>query len=129
MKIAFVGKGGSGKTTLSSLFIRHLAANEAPVVAVDADINQHLGAALGLAEDEAAALPALGAHLPEIKEYLRGANPRIASAEMMIKTTPPGTGSHLVRLTGEDNPVHAACARQVALDDGSVRLMVTGPFE
>ncbi|MGW0901344.1 nucleotide-binding protein, partial [Streptomyces goshikiensis] len=43
MKIAFVGKGGSGKTTLSSLFIRHLAANEAAVVAVDADINQHLG--------------------------------------------------------------------------------------
>jgi CO dehydrogenase maturation factor len=33
MKIAFVGKGGSGKTTLSSLFIRHLAANEAHVIA------------------------------------------------------------------------------------------------
>ena len=30
MKIAFVGKGGSGKTTLSSLFIRHLAATGAP---------------------------------------------------------------------------------------------------
>lgn len=64
MKIAFVGKGGSGKTTLSSLFIRHLAANEAHVIAVDADINQHLGAALGLDEAEAAALPAMGAHLP-----------------------------------------------------------------
>ena len=50
MKIAFVGKGGSGKTTLSSLFIRHLATTGAPVVAVDADINQHLGAALGLDE-------------------------------------------------------------------------------
>ncbi len=48
MKIAFVGKGGSGKTTLSSLFIRHLAATGRPVVAVDADINQHLGPALGL---------------------------------------------------------------------------------
>ncbi|KOU39369.1 ATP-binding protein [Streptomyces sp. WM6378] len=127
MKIAFVGKGGSGKTTLSSLFIRHLTANEAAVVAVDADINQHLGAALGLDEEEAAALPAMGAHLPLIKEYLRGTNPRIASTETMIKTTPPGHGSRLLRVR-EANPVYEACARRVVLDDGDIRLMATGPF-
>ena len=47
MKIAFAGKGGSGKTTLSSLFVRYLAARGLPVVAIDADINQHLAEALG----------------------------------------------------------------------------------
>src|SRR5437660_12889026 len=104
MKIAFVGKGGSGKTTLSSLFVRHLVAGGAPVVAVDADINQHLGLALGLDDAQAAALPAMGDRLPLIKDYLRGSNPRIASAETMIKTTPPGEGSRLLRVR-EDNPV------------------------
>jgi len=127
MKIAFVGKGGSGKTTLSSLFIRHLAASRVPVIAVDADINQHLGAALGLDEAEASALPAMGAQLPLIRDYLRGSNPRIPSAESMIKTTPPGEGSRLLRV-GEDNPVYDACVRTVELDAGAVRLMATGPF-
>lgn len=127
MKIAFVGKGGSGKTTLSSLFIRHLAASGAPVVAIDADINQHLGAALGLDESEAAELPAMGDRLSLIKNHLRGSNPRIASAETMIKTTPPGEGSRLLRIC-EPNAIYDACARPVELDGGAIRLMVTGPF-
>ncbi|MEV7776866.1 ATP-binding protein [Kitasatospora sp. NPDC088351] len=127
MKIAFVGKGGSGKTTLSSLFIRHLAATGRPVLAVDADINQHLGPALGLTDAQAAELPSLGARLPEIKEYLRGSNPLIGSAAEMIKTTPPGRGSRLLRIV-EENPVYTACARPVMLDEGSVRLLATGAF-
>lgn len=84
MKIAFVGKGGSGKTTLAALFARHLTESAAPLLCVDADINQHLAAALGATEDEAVMLPALGDHLSEIKEYLRGSNPRISSAEAMV---------------------------------------------
>ena len=47
LKVAFVGKGGAGKTTLSSLFSRYLASKQLPVLAVDADINQHMALTLG----------------------------------------------------------------------------------
>lgn len=123
MKVAFVGKGGSGKTTLTALFARFLAERGLPVLAIDADINQQLGAALGLDEDEAARLPAMGEHLDLIKDHLRGTNVRIASAASMLKTTPPGRGSRLVRVV-EDNPIAQRLERRV----GGVRLMVTGPF-
>ena len=128
MRIALVGKGGSGKTTVSALLIRHLAAGGRPVLAVDADINQHLGVALGLSEEQAAALSPMAAHLPAIKDYLRGENPLISGAEAMVKTTPPGRGSRLLRLE-EENAVHSLCATRLPGDMENVRLMVTGGFE
>jgi CO dehydrogenase maturation factor len=123
VKIAFVGKGGSGKTTLSSLFIRHLVDKGLPALAIDADINQHLATALGASDEESVTLPTLSAHLPLIKDYLRGDNPRISSPDAMMKTTPPGSGSRLLGVV-EDNPIYAACVREI---DGA-RLAVTGPF-
>ncbi|MFJ5686843.1 ATP-binding protein [Streptomyces sp. NPDC093099] len=124
MRVAFVGKGGSGKTTLSALFARQLAAEGAPVVAIDADINQHLAEALSPGEGGSHTAPPLSSRTGEIKDWLRGDNPRIASREEMIKTTPPGRGSRLLRLLGED-PVHGHHARPV----GGVPLMVTGVFD
>jgi CO dehydrogenase maturation factor len=123
MKIAFVGKGGAGKTTLAALFARHLAAQGRTVLALDADINQNLAAALGEDADEAALQPTLGEHLDEIKGYLRGDNPRISSVAAMVKTTPPGRGSRLLRAR-EDNPIWRRCVRTV----GGVRLAATGGF-
>lgn len=90
MRIAFVGKGGSGKTTLASLFTGYLAGASRHVLAIDADINQHLAVALGASEQAARALPTLGEQMALIKDYLRGDNPRICTAASMIKTTPRG---------------------------------------
>ncbi len=123
MRIAFVGKGGSGKTTLSSLFARHLAAEGLPVLAVDADINQHLAASLGMDPIEAGRIPAMGLEIGRLKTWLRGTNARITSNELMLKTTPPGTGSRFVRF-GEPNPINGYFERSA----GTVPMMAVGPF-
>ena len=48
MKIAVSGKGGVGKTTISSLICRALEAGGRDVIAVDADSNPNLAFALGV---------------------------------------------------------------------------------
>ncbi len=53
LKIAIGGKGGVGKTTLTSLLARCLAADENnKVIAIDADPVTNLAAGLGIPEDE-----------------------------------------------------------------------------
>ncbi|HUK92709.1 MAG TPA: AAA family ATPase [Methanomicrobiales archaeon] len=48
-RVALSGKGGTGKTTISSLLIQALVGmDESPVLAVDADPNANLNEALGL---------------------------------------------------------------------------------
>ena len=58
MKIAVVGKGGAGKTTVSGAVARALARRGYPVLAVDADINPMLGISLGLGPEATEAVVA-----------------------------------------------------------------------
>lgn len=48
MRVALAGKGGTGKTTIAATLARAAARQGVPVVAVDADSNPNLAAALGL---------------------------------------------------------------------------------
>lgn len=50
MKIAVVGKGGSGKTTTSAVIARTLARSGSDTLALDCDTNPNLGISLGLGE-------------------------------------------------------------------------------
>lgn len=102
MRIAFVGKGGSGKTTTASLFAAHMQARGRRVLALDADINQHLAVSLGYMD----ALPSMGLEANRIKEYLRGTNDRF-TLKNMKKTTPPGQGSQFVTLDLENWFIHS----------------------
>ncbi len=124
MKVAFVGKGGSGKTTLAALLSRHAAREGRQVLAIDADINQHLGTAIGMKPEAAASLPSMGLEIVRIKDHLRGDNRRIASTSAMIKTTPPGRGSRLLT-PGVPNPIFDHFIRR----QGAIELMAVGPID
>jgi CO dehydrogenase maturation factor len=51
MKVAVVGKGGSGKTTTSAVLARTFARAGRTTLALDCDSNPNLGISLGLGED------------------------------------------------------------------------------
>ncbi len=87
MKIGVVGKGGVGKTTVSSLLARTLAADGNRVVAIDTDSNPNLGLSLGLSADETEAIPTVP------RSIVVGARGDITIEELMADyavTTPAG---------------------------------------
>lgn len=100
MKIACVGKGGSGKSTLSALLIRHLQSAGRDVLAIDADINMNLAGLLGVdfPHDRDLSRPENAAAL---RRHLRGTNTLIRDEHSFAPTTPPGPGSNLVAGTAD----------------------------
>ncbi|MCS7128474.1 MAG: AAA family ATPase [Sulfolobales archaeon] len=59
MKIAIVGKGGVGKTTIAACLARLLSRDGYSVIAVDADPSLNLAQALGIPRDVANSVPVL----------------------------------------------------------------------
>lgn len=65
MKVAIVGKGGSGKTTTAAVLARTLARRGLSVTALDCDTNPNLGISLGLGEQVTERLVAMRQALGE----------------------------------------------------------------
>lgn len=74
MKIAITGKGGVGKTTLCALLARELAHQGKKVLAIDADPNANLAAALGYDEEMSGRIEPL-IEKKELVEERTGAKP------------------------------------------------------
>ena len=65
MKVAVIGKGGSGKTTTAAIVARTLARRGLSVVALDCDTNPNLGLSLGLGDAATERLAAMRQALDE----------------------------------------------------------------
>ncbi|MHB8596293.1 MAG: ATP-binding protein [Ktedonobacteraceae bacterium] len=85
MKIAIVGKGGSGKTTLAATLSRLLARHGFSVLAIDGDPNPNLGMALGVASPELAAQHSLPRSILEERADTEGEMQIVGLAEPVQK--------------------------------------------
>jgi CO dehydrogenase maturation factor len=108
MKLAIVGKGGVGKTTLAAALARRLAKLGRPVVAVDADPDGNLASALGVADDR---VPKPIAQMRELILERTGA--RDEGAGLLFKLNPKV----------DDLP------ERFSVDAAGVRLLVLGTVE
>ena len=130
MRIAFVGKGGSGKTTLASLFARYHSPRIKTFL-FDADINQHLPHVLGIPKNNIKKIISLSQKEKDIKKFIQGKNSRIKKHADIIKTTPPGKGSGIIYPSEKDNllsqlsypheSLHLLCAGEPTPEDTGIR--------
>ncbi|ABR47824.1 putative ATP-binding protein [Alkaliphilus metalliredigens QYMF] len=99
MRVGFFGKGGSGKTTATAGFISYLKDMGDHVLAVDADMNVHLGKTLQMEHKS------IGDAFDEFEEYLEGhrRHPVVENKKpVIIGTTPPALNSRFIRPKSED---------------------------
>jgi len=120
MRIAFLGKGGSGKTSIAAGYIQYLSAyHRLPVLAIDADHNTHLHHALQLNRP----LASLSSIWLELTKYVRGARTDLFQ-DIIIGTTPPCSNSNFFRLS---NPVRLL--ENISIKRGNLQFIEVGSFD
>lgn len=124
MRIAFLGKGGAGKTTTAAGFIRYVSTLYPYVLAVDADVNAHLKGALHVDGLEDAVYE-LGEVRGELIEYLQGRRTDLQGRDM-VGTTPPSVHSNFISACKND-PVINKYAR--TSPDGKISLLTVGTYK
>lgn len=100
MKIAIAGKGGVGKTFISSTLARLLAQDGYKVLAVDADPNINLGASIGIPSDIANSIIPLSENNELVREKT-GLDPQ-ESMGLIFNMTP--TVDDIVERFGVEGP-------------------------
>jgi len=101
MKIAVTGKGGVGKTTLSSILSYLFAAEGNKVIAVDADPDANLASALGIPREAAEKIRPI-AEMNELIEERTGAKPGSAGIYKLnpkVDDLPEGIGYKIDGIT------------------------------
>lgn len=120
MRIAFLGKGGSGKTTSSAGFIQYINNIKGmPVIAVDADVNVHLKDMLGFESDF---LP-IGDKFREVAQYLVGSRSDVR-VEHIVATTPPSLRSNFITADSGD-----VFIKKYATQKNGLKLLTIGNYE
>ncbi len=124
-KISFVGKGGTGKTTLSALLTNYLIEkNKKPVLVVDADPNFNLNELLGVEIDTT---------LSEIREeLLRGETPEFMSrydyVEMRVNEALIETNDFDLLVMGYPETSGCYCPVHAFLSNSLEKLMTNYPY-
>ncbi len=102
MKIAITGKGGVGKTTVSALLCHLYSSEGKKVIAVDADPDANLAAALGIEKSDIEKLKPI-AELSDLVEERTGAKPGASGGIFKINPKvddiPEGFGHHFDNTT------------------------------
>ncbi|MBX9939996.1 MAG: hypothetical protein K2Y32_12120 [Candidatus Obscuribacterales bacterium] len=119
MRVAFLGKGGAGKTTTAAGFIQFMSERHPFVLAVDADVNAHLKSALNLQGE----IKQLGLHFDKVTDYLRGERKDLGDRPM-IGTTPPAKGSNFIYPKKDNHFI-----KEYALYERNIALLTVGTYQ